>query len=244
MKDSYKSFFIYCFNVVKKSKLIVISTIILFFLLSCIITFGIMKPKYTSTTQLLVNQKLSKSELAIQAQQTQTDIQRVFTYKDIITSPVVQKQVEKNLKNEPGANKAKINVQNQQSSQVFSISATTNNPYTSADVANETAIVFQNKIKKIMDVNSVTVVSKATPKMNPTSPHYVTNLVAGLLMGIIVGFSISIFKDSNDRTIKEVDYLTDDLGLNNLGIIANIDDKKMFNKNKDNKRRHEHTRRV
>ena len=30
----------------------------------------------------------------------------------------------------------------------FSVSATANNPYTASDVANETAKVFQNKIKK------------------------------------------------------------------------------------------------
>lgn len=242
MKDNYKSFFMYCINVLKKSKLLVFSTTILVFLLSCILTFGIMKPKYTSTTQLLVNQKLSKRELAIQAQQTQTDIQRVFTYKDIITSPVIQNQVKKNLRSEPGANKAKINVQSQQSSQVFSVSAITNNPYTSADVANETAHVFQNKIKKIMDVNSVTVVSKATPKMKPTSPHYVINLLGGLLLGIILGISIAIFKDSNDKTVKELDYLTDDLGLNSLGIITEIDEKDMSNKNKKEKRRNNNRR--
>lgn len=243
MKDNYKSFFSYCINVLRKSKLLIFSITILIFALACIFTFVIQKPKYTSTTQLLVNQKLSKSELAIQSQQMQTDIQRVFTYKDIITSPVVQNQVRKNLKSEPGVNNAQISVESQQNSQIFSVSATTANPYTSADVANETANVFQNKIRKMMSINSVTVVSKATPEMKPTSPHYVINLVGGLLIGIILGISVAIFKDSNDRTVKELDYLTDGLGLNNLGIIAEIDGKKMSSKNKTDKRRHE-TRRA
>ncbi|WP_429970338.1 YveK family protein [Fructilactobacillus sp. Tb1] len=230
-------------NIIMKHYKMIVVMAVLFCGISGIITFGFIKPKYTSTTELLVNQKLSKSELAVQAQQAQTDVQRVITYKDIITSPVIQHTVKHNLKNIPGSQNYKIDIQSQQNSQVFSVKVTSKNPYTSADIANETANVFQKKIKKMMDVNSVTVVSKATPKKKPSSPHYVLNLIAGLILGSILGFGLSIFKELNDRNIHDSDYLENDLGLNSLGFITEIDDKDMNNKNISDKRS-DHRRRV
>jgi capsular polysaccharide biosynthesis protein len=64
-----------------------------------IIAFGVaefaMTPKYTSTTQILVNKKTSNEGLEFQNQQA--DVQMISTYKDIITNQVVLKQVQQNL---------------------------------------------------------------------------------------------------------------------------------------------------
>lgn len=229
--------------IIKDRRLVIFVTLIIF-LISAFITFGVMKPKYTSTTQLLVNQKVSKNQLAFQAQQVQSDVQRVYTYKDIITSPVVQRTVANDLKNQGDVKNAKIDVTSQQNSQVFSVSTTTDNPYLSANVANDTAKVFQKRVKKIMDVNSVTVVSKAYPKLKPTSPHYVLNLVIGLVLGILIGSMLAIIRELNDKKVYDVDYLENDLGLNNLGVLFEIDKNKMKNSFKNSHRPNDHRRRV
>lgn len=232
-------------EIILKDRRLVVFISLIVFLISAFVTFGVMKPKYTSTTQLLVNQKVSKNELAFQAQQVQSDVQRVYTYKDIITSPVVQRTVKKDLKNQGNVKDTKIDVTSKQNSQVFSVSATTDNPYLSANIANDTADVFQNRIKKIMDVNSVTVVSKAYPKLKPNSPHYVLNLVAGLILGIVIGSMVAVIKELNDKKIYDIDYLEDNLGLNNLGIIFEIDKNKMQNNIlKGNHRPNDNRRRV
>jgi Capsular polysaccharide biosynthesis protein len=66
------------------------------------VTFFVMAPKYESTTQLLVNRKLSADMQAAQLQQTQADVQMINTYKDIITSPTVLKTVNRQVSNYPG----------------------------------------------------------------------------------------------------------------------------------------------
>lgn len=224
--SNYLSFSFFGLILKRHFKLILLS-IVFFVALSAFVTYGVMKPKYTSTTDLLVNQKLSKSQAAIQSQQLQTDVQRIYTYKDIITSPAIQNTVKKNLAGEPGmAKKNNISVQSQQNSQVFSVSATATNPYTASDIANETAKVFQNKVKKMMDVNSVTIVSKATPVLKPTSPHYMLNILAGLLVGLLVGLGAALFVEFNDKSVTSVDFL-EELGLNNLGLIYEIDKDEM-----------------
>lgn len=214
-------------------------------LLSLVVTYGVMKPKYTASAQLLVNQKLSKSQLAIQAQQTQTDIQRIYTYKDIISSPVIQDTVKKDLSKFPDVKNSKIGVETQQNSQVFTVSATSKNPYTAAAVANKTANVFQTKVKKIMDVNSVTIVSKAKPSLKPTSPHKLINSILGIILGFILGVGYVLIKEINNKKINNIDYLENDLELNNLGIISEIDDKDIKSISTNNiHRKNDHRRRV
>lgn len=228
-------------QILKKHILLILGITVITLGITAFYTYAVMKPMYTSSTQLLVNQKLDKSQLAIQAQQAQTDVQRIYTYKDIISSPVIQDTVKHDLKNEPGVGKAKIGVQNQQNSQVFTVDVTASNPYTAANIANDTAKVFQNKVKKMMSINSVTVVSKAQPELKPTSPSYVLNLIGGLIFGMILGILISILIEANNRTVRDNSFLEDTLGLNNLGFVTEISDKDM-KKNLISKKGNGHTR--
>lgn len=235
----------YFMRVLRQHIKLIVGVIIIVLLADIFVTFGVMKTKYTSTTQLLVNQKLSKDQLAAQAQQLQTDVQRVYTYKDIISSPVIQNKVKSDLRDRPGIEKASVQVENQQNSQVFSISAISTNPYTSADIANDTASIFQNKIKKMMSINSITVVSKAQPKLKPTSPHYALNIVVGLLLGLLLGLFAAIVADGTNKKVNSLSYLEDDLGLNNLGIVAEISEKEIENTvSSKNHRKNDHRRRV
>jgi Capsular polysaccharide biosynthesis protein len=55
-----------------------------------------MTPKYTATTQLLVNQKNENNANGQAYNNQQADIQVINTYKDIITSPVILKEPKKN----------------------------------------------------------------------------------------------------------------------------------------------------
>ena len=137
-------------------------------------------PKYTATTEILVNQKHSNNNGQAYNNQ-QADVQIINTYKDIITNKVILNEANKELSNsnsvasEYGRNynvpvsqlKKDIKISNQQNSQVFSVAVTTDNPNKSAAAANTIASVFKKRIKKIMSVNNVTIVSKATAPSAP-----------------------------------------------------------------------------
>ncbi|MEC5119199.1 YveK family protein, partial [Lactiplantibacillus plantarum] len=118
-------------------------------LLAALMTFFVMTPKYSATTQILVNRKLSDDMAGAQLQQTQADVQMINTYKDIITSPTVLREVDEKLTGLPGYKsgvdnlKSSISISSQQNSQVFSINAKSTNPNTAAKMANETAKVFK-----------------------------------------------------------------------------------------------------
>lgn len=134
----------------RKHVKLILGTTVVVTLIAAIVTIFFMTPKYTSSVQLLVNRKLSESMAAAQYQTNQADIQMISTYKDIITSPVVQSDVKKQSDNLPGSASSEVSVATQTNSQVFTIDVTSTDPYTSQFVANKTANVFRKKVVKMM----------------------------------------------------------------------------------------------
>ena len=110
-----------------------------------------------------------------------------------------------------------ISISNQQNSQIFTVNVTLKNSKLARDAANEIAKVFKQKVSSIMSVSNVSVVSKAVNNTNPVSPNVKLITLAGLVIGIFVGFVWGLIKELTDRTVKDVSYLTDELKLTNLG---------------------------
>ncbi|KRN94737.1 YveK family protein [Pediococcus stilesii] len=200
-------------------------------LLAALMTFFVMTPKYSATTQILVNRKLSADMAGAQYQQAQADVQMISTYKDIITSPTVLRDVNTKLEGQPGYRdgidnlKSSIAINSQQNSQVFSITAKSTNPETAAKIANETATTFKNKVVKIMSINNVSIVSKATADDQPVSPRTKLNIAAGIVIGLLLGIGLAFLRELSDRTVTSEEFLTEELGLKGLGIISEIDDR-------------------
>lgn len=189
-------------------------------------------PKYTATTEILVNQKHDNNNNGQAYNNQQADIQMINTYKDIITNQVILNKVSNELNstttareygrayNMPVAKlKDAIKINTQQNSQVFSVAVETDDPNLSAATANTIARVFKKQIKKIMSVNNVTIVSRATSPDNPSFPNVKLFTLAGAVLGLLLSTIYLIIKELMDTTIKDDDFMTKELGLTNLGHI-------------------------
>lgn len=222
----------------------------------------VVEPKYTSTTQILVNQKRSEDNVGQALTAQQADIQVINTYKDIVTSPVILKSASRFIKNPTEvvkpAKKAKyrtladgtrklvspaepavvrragrgynvsakemqkvVSVTTQQQSQVFTISAKSNDPEKAQAIANAVAQTFKNKIKSIMNVNNVTIVSPAARGIK-TFPKTTLFTLAGIVLGLIISVALIVLRDSFNTTVRDDDYLTKELGLTNLGHVSHF----------------------
>lgn len=210
----------------------------------------VLVPKYTASTQLLVNRKSADANQAYTNQQA--DINAVTTYKDIITSNVILKGASKYLANpvtlvkkatpakkavkaKPAVYKREsksysvsaselasaVSVTTTTSSQVFTLSATAETPAKAQAIANAVAKEFKEQIPKIMDVNNVTIVAEA-PKGTKTFPKVKMITAVGVLAGLVISLLIIIIKDLSDTTVREDSFMTNELGLTNLGEIAHI----------------------
>ena len=208
----------------KRKKTIIISTLVCAFLMFFMSVF-VISPKYSSSTDILVNRKVD-NQVNAQAQ-LQADVQMISTYKDIITSPTILNAVSTQLKDQgfnmtPANIKSCISISNQQNSQVFTVSVKAKNPQLAAAIANTTANVFKVKVKKIMSVNNVSILSKAEENPKPVSPKVILNTLIGLIVGCVLGLFLAFIFDSMDRTITDESFITEELELNDLGIINEI----------------------
>ena len=72
-----------------------------------------------------------------------------------------------------------------------------------------------------MDVNNVTIVAEA-PKGTKSFPKVSLITAIGVLAGLVISLLIIIIKDLSDTTVREDSFMTNELGLTNLGEIAHI----------------------
>lgn len=215
----------------KHFKMLIVWTLVVG-LLGFVVAQFVVVPKYTATTEILVNQKHTNDNDGQAYNNQQADIQMINTYKDIITNQVILNKVSRELNstttareygrsyNMPVAKlKKAIKINTQQNSQVFSVAVETNDPNLSAATANTIARVFKQQIKKIMSVNNVTIVSRAAAPGSPSFPNVKLFTLAGAVLGLLLSTIYLIIKELMDTTIKDDDFMTKELGLTNLGHI-------------------------
>jgi capsular polysaccharide biosynthesis protein len=196
-------------------------------IVSAIISFFFMTPIYQSSTQILVNQKKPEGAM-IQAGEIQTNIQLTNTYKVIIKSPVVLDQVNEklNLNMTAQALTGKVNVANEKDSQVISVTAEDKDPKVARDIANATADVFKGEVAKIMNVDNVTVLSKAEVGENqsPIKPRPMLNVAIAFVVGLMAAVGLAFLLEYLDNTVKKEEDVENLLGLPVLGIVARMDE--------------------
>lgn len=115
-----------------------------------------------------------------------------------------------------------ISISNQANSQVFSVNVKSGDAKMSKDIANTIAEVFKDKVASIMSVSNVSIVSKAVTNSKPVAPNVKLITLAGFLLGVFAGFAWGFIKEVTDRTVKDLEFLTDELKLTNLGVIGYI----------------------
>ena len=222
----------------------------------------VISPKYTSSAQILVNQKSNKNDPNTAYITQQANMQLVNTYKDIVTSHVILQDASDRLANPVRVvKKAKpakyrtnadgrrvlvrkaqpavierdgksysvsasqlaknISVNTQQQSQVFAISATADTPEKAKAEANAVARSFRDQIPNIMNIDNVTIVAPATNGVQ-SSPNVKMFTLAGFVIGLVLTFAMILIREMTNTTVRDDTYLTQNLGLTNLGYVSHF----------------------
>lgn len=222
----------------------------------------VISPKYSSSAQILVNQKSNKNDPNAAYTTQQANMQLVNTYKDIVTSHVILKDASDRLANPVRVvKKAKpakyrttddgrrirvrkaqpavierdgkaysvsasqlaknISVATQQQSQVFSVSAKADTPEKAKAEANAVARSFRDQIPNIMNINNVTIVAPATNGVQ-SFPNVKMFTLAGFVIGLVLTFAVILIREMTNTTVRDDSYLSQELGLTNLGHVAHF----------------------
>lgn len=124
--------------------------------------------------------------------------------------------------------KSMVTISSQQNSQVFSINVKSKDPKLAADVANEVADVFKDKIGGFMKINNVSIIDSAKVNKKPVSPNTKLFTLAGLVVLGGLTFLYMLIKELSDTTIKSPDEVSQLFGMTNLGVIGHIKPIKNF----------------
>ena len=124
--------------------------------------------------------------------------------------------------------KSMVTITSQQNSQVFSINVKSKDPKLAADVANEVADVFKDKIGGFMKINNVSIIDSAKANKKPVSPNTKLFTLAGLVFIGGLTFLYMLIKELSDTTIKSPDEVSQLFGMTNLGVIGHVKPIKNF----------------
>ena len=93
------------------------------------------------------------------------------------------------------------------------------------DIANETAEIFQNDIKTIMQIDNVKILDEAVLPKKPSSPKIKRNTALGALLGLFISSFMAVFIEINDTRIKSAEELQEKFNIPVLGVIQKIKEK-------------------
>lgn len=149
----------------------------------------IVTPKYTSTSQLIVNKVDDENKTRLT--DMQADIQMIATYSDVIKSPYILNKVSNQLKTEKNIAQiqSKITVNSNKDSQVFSINVTDKTPQKAQLLNQILTNVFYTNASQILKIKNITILSAANL---PQSSVGVTQFQFVIATFVVVFFFLAI----------------------------------------------------
>ena len=171
-------------EILKKNARLIIILPILCLLISTIVTLFFLDSRYQASTQVLVNQKESDSQMM--AQEVQSNIQLVNTYSEIVKSPRILDKVSKELNRKYTSTELSemLTVSNQAESQLLNIDVESKSEENAETIANKIAEVFSDEVPDIMNVDNVSILSTADNTTVQVAPKTMINLIMGVIIGL------------------------------------------------------------
>ncbi|MGP9076932.1 YveK family protein [Geobacillus thermodenitrificans subsp. calidus] len=211
------------FETLRKRLWLIVLITALATVVSGVVSYFLLTPIYQASTQILVNQAKSEQQM-YNVGEIQTNLQLINTYSVIIKSPTILEKVKGELQLDQTLDElnGQIQVSSEKDSQVFAVTVQDPDPAMAAKIANKTAEVFKNEIVNIMNIDNVTILSKAEVKEHqaPVKPKPLLNMAIAFVVGLMAGVGLAFLLEYLDNTIKTEADVEKHLGLPVLGSIS------------------------
>ena len=206
-------------KIIKRNFKLLIILPIVGLIIGILCSLVLVQPMFQASTQVIVNEK--ESDSSMQAQEVQSNIQLVNTYAEIATSPRMLEEVSKELNNAYSAKElaGMISATNETESQILNIAVESANKNDSEKIANVFSKVFSDETPKIMNIDNVSILSKAAGTATQTEPKMLVNALIGLVVGLMIAAIVIILREIFDTRIKNEQDVLDELDIPVLGSI-------------------------
>ncbi|HTY72117.1 MAG TPA: polysaccharide biosynthesis tyrosine autokinase [Actinomycetes bacterium] len=187
-----------------------------------------LSPKvYAAHAQLFVSARATAEDLSSAFQGSSFTQQRVKSYADIVSTPIVTSPVIKQLHLSVSDDQlaSQISATNPLDTVLLNISVSDHDPRQAQRIANAVAVQFTQVVSRLETPSgstplvTATVVKYAGLPTVPVSPRPKINLALGLLVGLALGVGAAVLRESMDTTVKTPEEMTGLTGSPVLGIV-------------------------
>ena len=208
------------FMYIRKYMYIIILSIIVFLSISIFYDLVIKKPLYTTYTSIVLvkdenSSIISSKNSTIDQNDIMLNQKLVSTYRQIIKSKLVLKQVIDNLKLQYKMPEmySKVTVDALEDTEILKVSVVDRNPDLSAKIANEIAKVFEKEVIKIYKLSNVSIIDKAEVPSVRSNNSLIKDIILAIILGIVCGGGIIFIIFYFDDTIRSIDTIDSDIGI-------------------------------
>lgn len=175
-------------------------------ILGFILAFGyttfLVDPTYSSESTVFIQPTVKENQVS--ASDITTNQKLTTTYTEIAKSNTVLDQVWPSFKSTLTKNQIRsaLTIKSIGDTQIISFSATTTDPELSMKLVNRVVNVFMMEVKKIMEIDNLTIIDKAQVNEEKVGPNRTLNVVIGTMLGFMLGVGIALLKMLLNRTIQ------------------------------------------
>lgn len=214
----------------ERLELIIIITLAITLITGLVSAFLIEEQYQTFTTLIVGRSNDSKSmEDDLDYNDLLMSQKLVSTYGELVKMRAVSDKVIDNLKLDMTYKELgdKLSVNLVKDTEIIKLEVKDTDPERATEIANETAIVFIDTVKDVMNIENVRVIDKAQVPTKPVSPRVKLNIAIGFVLGVMLSIFIVFLIEYLDTSIKTPEELESFLGLSVIGaipLVENIDD--------------------
>ena len=196
-------------------------------ILSTVVSFFLIKPKYQASTKLFIGK--DSSDTVKESSYNSSDIlmyqNLLKTYVDVIkTNDLISKAISgKSIVSSTAAIKGGLTVEAVTSTQILEISYVSTDKNESKEVVDAVATQFIKTSNELIGNANVKIIESVTLPESPISPNKKLNIAIAALLGLMVGVGLALLLEFMDNTFKDKEQVENILGLPVLGSIPIAD---------------------
>ena len=215
------------FNIFWHKKIQILLIVLIFAVIGVIYTMGFVTPMYSASTTLVLassgkNDNLPDTGITSStATEITVNSKLVSTYSELVKSKNILRQVISNLKMKIDEEQLRknITVSSVKDTELIQITVKNVNPSYAAQIANEIAKVFTEKVKEIYKIENVQIVDEAEVPDEPSNINHKKDVAIFALIGLVISIGYVLLLNMLDTTVKTPEDIEEGLKLPVLAAI-------------------------
>ncbi|WP_054199100.1 YveK family protein [Clostridium baratii] len=212
------------FSALKQRYKLIIAITLAFTLISGIISFFVIKPKYEANVKLFIGKEESKNT-EYNSSEVQMYQKLITTYAEVVkTDDLIEKSLNENkIDKEISVVKGGLKVSPRADTQILEISYTDTDKELAFNLLNGITSNFIKDSKKLIPNGNIQIIEKVKMPEKPVSPNKKLNILIAFVLGLMVSVGLSLLLEFMDNTFKSKTDLEQALDLPVLSTIPEFD---------------------